>query len=114
MEVTMRLILFSLLLAFSLVAGAQTTSLEETRKNLILQALNAHPENWIEPIKSEDIEMGTYEARIVVNKKSKFTYFLHIANASDDNSEMIFVPMSTSRYTPTYYQSDDWWDKHKD
>ena len=102
-------------LGFSSFAKAQASeSLADTRKNLILQALNAKSENWIEPIKAEDIEMGTYEARIVVNKKSKFTYFLHIVNASDANSEMILVPMSTSRYTPTYYQSDEWWDQHKD
>jgi hypothetical protein len=91
-----------------------STSLAESRKNLILEALNAKPENWISPIKAEDIEMGQYEARIVVNKKSKFTYFLHIENSAEAQSKMILVPMSTSRYTPTYYQTDEWWDQHKD
>jgi hypothetical protein len=109
---------FVLVLSFvcsSIFAKAQMRpEVAEARKNLILEALNAKPENWIAPITAESIEMGQYEGRIVVNKKSKFTYFLHIADSTDPLSEMVLVPMSTSRYTPTYYQTDEWWDKHKE
>lgn len=100
-----------LILALSNSAQA---NLQESRKTLILQALNSKPENWIAPIPPEAVEMGEYEGRIVVNQKSKFTYYLHIENSKDLNSKMILVPMSTSRYTPTYYQSDDWWEANKD
>lgn len=94
---------------------AQTFAVDlvQLRKEIILKALNSKPENLIAPIQLADIELGNYEGRVVVNKTAKFTYYVHITEANNPNSEIVLIPMSTSRYTPTYYQTDDWWDAHK-
>lgn len=105
----MKIFLLFLLTAFQVFAA----DIIQTRKELILKAFNAKPENLIAPLTIDDIELGNYEGRVVVNKKAKFTYYVHILNAQDPKSEITLIPMSTSRYTPTYYQTDDWWDAHK-
>lgn len=103
--------LFFLTLLASLQVFA--TDLIQQRKEMILKAFNAKPENLIEPLELSDIELGAYEGRVVVNKKAKFTYYVHVSEATNANSEIVLIPMSTSRYTPTYYQTDEWWDAHK-
>jgi hypothetical protein len=81
---------------------------------LILKALNSKPQLWIEPITSEDIQVKGGAGRVDVNKKSKFSYYVHIEEPNNKDSRILLIPMATSRYTPTYYQSDDWWDAHKE
>ena len=54
------------------------SDLVQLRKELILKAFNSKPENLIAPIEISDIELGPYEGRVVVNKKAKFTYYIHI------------------------------------
>ncbi len=104
-----KIFLLTLLASLQLFAA----NLIQQRKEMILKAFNAKPESMIEPLEINDIELGAYEGRVVVNKKAKFTYYVHVSEAHNANSEIVLIPMSTSRYTPTYYQTDDWWDAHK-
>ena len=95
------------------LSWAGSSSLIEVRKKMILDAFNSRPELLIEPMKIEDIELGENDGRVVVNKKAKFTYYVHINGENNEKSKLTLIPMSTSRFTPTYYQTDDWWDAHK-
>lgn len=99
-------------LGFSLLVGssafAQTSDID--RAQLILQALNSRPEQWIAPIEITDIHLKGGAGRVDVNKKSKFSYYVQIEEPTNPKSKITLVPMATSRYTPTYYQTDAWWD----
>ena len=97
------------LLAFS--SWAQSMDVQRTDR--VLKALNSRSDQWIEPVKAENIKIIDGVGRADVNLKSKFSYYIHTENPSDPNSKMILIPMATSRYTPTYYQTDDWWDANK-
>ncbi|MEZ0393322.1 MAG: hypothetical protein ACAH59_13970 [Pseudobdellovibrionaceae bacterium] len=107
----------TLLLAISLVAQlsiAQTAQeIEAHRRHLILQAVNSQPEKILAPLTDADVELGRFDGRVVVNRKAKFTYYVHIQEGENLQSKMTLIPMSTSRFTPTYYQTDEWWDAHK-
>lgn len=50
----------------------------------------------------------------MVNKKAKFSYYIHIEDKEDPKSKMVLIPMATSRFAPNYYQTDEWWEKYKD
>lgn len=102
-----------LILAQPRVWGQETSHLLQLRTNLILKAVNSRPEKIIETLDAADVELGAFDGRVVVNKKAKFTYYVHIDEANNPNSKIILIPMSTSRFTPTYYQTDAWWDAHK-
>lgn len=83
------------------------------RIRMILKAFNSQPEKIIRPLTAADVQLGKYDGRVNVNEKSKFSYFVHIDNVADRNSKITLIPMATSRYTPTYYQTDEWWYAHK-
>lgn len=104
--------IFTLVTLFSLITLAQQSQ-DEARVQKVLQALNSRPEQWIEPIDQQSIKIVDGIGRADVNKKSKFSYYIHTVNPSDPKSDIILIPMATSRYTPTYYQTDDWWDANK-
>lgn len=93
---------------FSLAAD-----MNQSRKQIILKAFNQKSEQLIEPLVETDIELGKFDGRVNVNKKEKFSYYVQIVNPKDENSKIILIPMATSRFTPTYYQTDEWWDAHK-
>lgn len=97
---------------FSLSVHAQ--SIEQTRTDLILKAFNDKPQDLIRPLVATDIELGRIDGRVDVNEKAKFSYFLDIKRMSDVNSRMTLIPMATSRYTPTYYQTDEFWEANKE
>lgn len=103
-------ILFSLLI-LSLVVQAQ--DLNSQRVQWILNAFNSKPESLIEPLTQDQIELGEYEGRVMVNKKAKFSYYIHIEEKSNPFSKITLIPMATSRFAPNYYQTDEWWEKHK-
>lgn len=107
-----RALSFFLSLVFALPAFAGT-DLDQDRVRAIVQALNSQPQEWLEPIVDSDIHLSGAGGRADVNKKAKFSYFIHIDNPSDPRSAMTLIPMATSRYTPTYYQTDEWWDANK-
>lgn len=92
---------------------SQSLDKNQYRRALILQAFNQQPDKIIEPLKLEQIHLGLRDGRVDVNTKTKFSYFIHIAEMNNQHSEMVLIPMATSRYTPTYYQTDEWWDQHK-
>lgn len=103
-----------MILFISIQAFANSTEdLILKRKQMIADAFNAKPEALFEKIELADIELGQSDGRVALNKKAKFSYYIAIENFSDINSKMTLIPMATSRFTPTYYQTDDWWDKHK-
>lgn len=93
---------------------AQTSDLNKQRIALVVNAFNEQPDKLIEPLKEENVRIVDGSGRADVNKKAKFSYFIQIENPSDANSRILLIPMATSRFTPTYYQTDEWWDKHKD
>ncbi len=103
--------LMSLLFIGSL---AQAQSIEQTRTDLILKAFNDKPQDLIRPLVATDIELGRMDGRVDVNEKAKFSYFLDIKHMGDVNSRMTLIPMATSRYTPTYYQTDEFWEANKE
>jgi hypothetical protein len=107
----MKMGIISLLFIGSLV---QAQSIEQTRTDLILKAFNAKPQDLIRPLVATDIELGRIDGRVNVNEKAKFSYFLDIQHTSDAQSRMTLIPMATSRYTPTYYQTDEFWEANKD
>lgn len=83
------------------------------RQKAILAALNSVSNEWIAPIQMDDIHIKNGQGRVDVNKDVKFSYYIQTENPADPNSQITLIPMATSRYTPTYYQTDDWWDAHK-
>jgi hypothetical protein len=84
------------------------------RTDLILKAFNDKPQDLIRPLVATDIELGRIDGRIDVNEKAKFSYFLNIDRMADVKSPMTLIPMATSRYTPTYYQTDEFWEANKE
>lgn len=92
---------------------AVLSSLKKIRTDLILKAFNSRPDLLLRPLVESDVHLADSNGRVDVNEKAKFSYYIQIGSANDVNSEIILIPMATSRYTPTYYQTDDWWDAHK-
>lgn len=107
----MKTILLIFTALFSMSTWAQ--SIDDQRAEKVLKALNSRPDQWIEPVKAENIKIVDGVGRADVNLKSKFSYYVHTENPSDPASKIILIPMATSRYTPTYYQTDEWWDSNK-
>lgn len=103
---------FILLLIISNSVFAQ--DLRSQRIQWILEAFNSNPEYLVEPLAADQVELGEYEGRVMVNKKAKFSYYVHIEEKLNPNSKIVMIPMATSRFAPNYYQTDEWWDKHKD
>lgn len=99
------------LLIFSVKVSAQET--DQIRAQRIVEALNASPNDWIEPIKIENVKIKNGMGRVDVNTKAKFSYYIFTESPQQSNSKITLIPMATSRYTPTYYQTDEWWDEHK-
>jgi len=95
------------------ISWAADSTIIAARKQAILNAFNARPDLLIEPLKLEDVQLGEHDGRVVVNKKAKFTYYVHINGENTAQAKLTLIPMSTSRFTPTYYQTDEWWDAHK-
>lgn len=99
------------LLFFSLYVQAQ--DLNSQRVQWILNTFNSKPDSLIEPLTQDQIELGDYEGRVMVNKKAKLSYYIHIEEKSNSQSKITLIPMATSRFAPNYYQTDEWWEKHK-
>lgn len=83
------------------------------RQELIVQAFNQKPEALIAPLTKESVKIKNGVGRVDVNKKAKFSYYIQTENSADPTSKITLIPMATSRFTPTYYQTDEWWDAHK-
>ena len=110
----MRSIIF-LSLFLSSGAGAQTLQeLDSKRIEWIVKAFNQKPEALVEPLKPELVKLVNGVGRADVNKKAKFSYYVQTEKPADPMSKIVLIPMATSRFTPTYYQTDEWWDAHKD
>lgn len=107
-------LIFTVTVAFALSAFSQEKDLKSFRTQIIIDAFNSKPENLVRPLTPENVELGVYDGRVNVNTDTKFSYYIHIANMNESDSPITLIPMATSRYTPTYYQTDDWWDAHKD
>lgn len=88
-------------------------SVNDVRTSLIIDAFNSHPDSIIKPLDASSVELGTQDGRVNVNQETKFSYYVHIENSTDAKSRMVLIPMATSRFTATYYQTDDWWNKNK-
>lgn len=109
---------FALLITYflSLASFAQTASIEELDKDrvaLIVRAFNERPDQLIAPLTAESVKLKSGTGRVDVNKKAKFSYYIQVEFPDDPKSKIFLVPMATSRFTPTYYQTDEWWDAHK-
>ena len=91
----------------------QSQDLNSQRVQWILNAFNSKPDSLIEPLTQDQIQLGEYEGRVMVNKKAKFSYYVHIEEKSNPHSKITLIPMATSRFAPNYYQTDEWWEKHK-
>ncbi len=106
------LIIFSTIFSSVNLVTAQT--MFESRTQLILNAFNSKPEDLIRPLIESDVKLGQQDGRVDVNDTAKFSYYVDIKNMNDINSLITLIPMATSRYTPTYYQTDEFWNEHKD
>jgi hypothetical protein len=107
----------TLFFASLLFVGARVFAqgeVDAARIRSVVQALNSQPQEWLEPITEADVHLQNGIGRADVNKKAKFSYYIHTENPSDPRSPITLIPMATSRYTPTYYQTDEWWDAHKE
>lgn len=110
---------FSKKLAFAglvlapMLAFAQERTADDVRRDLIVRAFNANAHEFVDTITAEDVRIKDGTGRVDVNKKVKYSYFIHTDNPADPKSPITLIPMATSRYAPTYYQTDEWWDAHK-
>jgi len=109
---------FAFVLIFALVFGTSfahaNTALDPVRAEWIMKAFNQVPEQLHELLTLDSVKINGGIGRVMVNKKAKFAYYIQIENPMDPNSPILLIPMATSRFTPTYYQTDEWWDAHKD
>jgi len=108
----MKFLIPLLIMIISLFAQAQSP--DDARRLLILEAFNQRKEFLVEPLTLEDIQIKNGVGRVDVNKKAKFSYYIQTEEPSNPQSKITLIPMATSRFTPTYYQTDAWWDAHKD
>jgi hypothetical protein len=97
----------------TLTAVALNPALDARRAEWIVQAFNQQPEKIFEPLTLQDVKIRGGQGRVDVNKKAKFSYFIQTEDSADPQSRMILIPMATSRFAPTYYQTDEWWDRYK-
>lgn len=97
---------------FSLVAKADP-SFDSQRAELILKAFNDTPSKLHEPLTIDKVIIHGGLGRVDVNSKAKFSYLAQIADAKNPESAILLLPLATSRFTPTYYQTDEWWDANK-
>lgn len=96
-----------------LLAFAQEKSVDDARRELIAKAFNSNSQEFVGTITADDIKIKDGIGRVDVNKEVKYSYFVHTENPADPKSPITLIPMATSRYAPTYYQTDEWWDAHK-
>ncbi len=100
-----------ILISFQVLANSDDLILK--RKQMIVDVFNSKADMLYEKIELSDIELNQADGRVALNKKAKFSYYIAVEDFTDINSKLTLIPMATSRFTPTYYQTDDWWDKHK-
>ncbi len=92
---------------------ARAESLDSVRARKIVKAFDQHPGDLVEPLTVEQVKIQDGQGRVDVNTKTKFSYFIQTLDPRNPESPILLMPMATSRYTPTYYQTDEWWDAHK-
>lgn len=103
------------IISMSLSSLAQSIAdLNTQRVQLVVKAFNERSDQLVEPLQAENVRIVDGSGRADVNKKAKFSYFIQVENPADPTSRILLIPMATSRFTPTYYQTDEWWDKYKD
>ncbi len=107
--ISLSLILFPLFLGLNSFAK----DLDEARAQKILEAFNAQPEKLVNLLELSAIHLHGGVGRVDVNEESKFSYYIQTENPGDIQSKILLIPMATSRYTPSYYQTDQWWNEHK-
>ena len=101
----------TLLLPFSVFAAQ--SDLDQMRVDMIVKAFNSKPNEFVEPITASEVKIKNGVGRADLNKKVKYSYYINTERPSDPKSPIVMIPMATSRYAPTYYQTDEWWDAHK-
>lgn len=97
------------------MAWAQPTAeeLDALRTDLIVKAFNSQRGEFTETITADMIHIKNGIGRANINRKVKFSYYIYTEKPTDPNSKITLIPLATSRYAPTYYQTDEWWDEHK-
>lgn len=105
------LVTFAVTLASPLRSAAD--DLDEARATKILEAFNSMSSEIVSPLKRDQIHIQNGQGRVDVNPAVKFSYFIQTLAPENPASPILLMPMATSRYTPTYYQTDEWWDAHK-
>jgi hypothetical protein len=84
-----------------------------TRTAAIVSAFNSMPWEIETALKADQVHLSGGEGRVDVNPSVKFSYYVQILKPSDVQSTITLIPMATSRYTPAYYSTDEWWDANK-
>lgn len=110
---TLSKLAFAGLVLAPMLCFAQDKSADEIRRDLIVKAFQANAQEFVDEVTAEDIRIKDGSGRADVNKKVKYSYYIHTENPADPKSPIVLIPMATSRYAPTYYQTDEWWDAHK-
>lgn len=107
------LVLFVVAAIISTTSWSQVSDRRAALTDLIVRAFNEKPDSLVTPLTSQNVHLGQQDGRVDVNEKAKFSYYVSFENSADSKSRLILIPMATSRFTPTYYQTDEWWDAHK-
>ncbi|MBO9667441.1 MAG: hypothetical protein J7501_11600, partial [Bdellovibrio sp.] len=98
---------------YPLTAFAGAADLDAKRTEMIVKAFNSKSEEFVAPITADDVKIKNGVGRADLNKEVKYSYYINTEHPGDPKSPIVMIPMATSRYAPTYYQTDDWWDAHK-
>lgn len=106
-------ILIFIATALSMSSPARAQSNDELRVARIVDAFNAVPNELVKPLTRDQVHLRDGQGRVDVNPDAKFSYFVQTLSPENPASPMLLIPMATSRFTPTYYQTDAWWDAHK-
>ena len=101
-------------LASAQVTSSQVAEYDRDRAAKIIEAFNQKPESLIAPLTAASVRLVGGVGRVDVNPKAKFSYYAQTEEATNPHSKILLIPMATSRFTPTYYQTDEWWDAHND
>ena len=88
--------------------AAQVTpaSADALRKEWIIKAIPG--------VNPDLIFINNGQGKVDADPKRKLSYYIYTKDPQDPESDTFLIPMATSRFDENNYQTDEWWDAHKD